>query len=427
MRATPYRISLTESSARPILAGVSVELGQSPKEIVAALGQASRRLRKVQRMKVEPIQIDGDHVEVSGVAGLVRIEPGLELEVAPKFLGAESPGWREDFFRIAGLTRRGWILPHEEIAASRGHSNDLASLVGNVMVSLFKHEERLPIRVYDRRRWSAFEIDGDLDEESVVLPSDEGFAQEKIVFERRNRYNEVIGEAARLLVPSVENQDIRRQLQRMGVILSARRRPRPLATVPPQVPSRHRRWQQLYDVSRSVLTGFSMRYGEDEAPAPGFVLKTWSAWEDLLHLALQTGLPGSVVSGQHPHRLGQRNGGDLSVRPDGTVSGGMDGFLWDAKYKAEWEEGKQRISAPDLYEANAFLQAADRRRIVLLYPRLATQPLAACGSTDRFETVELSTGVIEGIFVEARGIGASGGFQRFATNLAAGIGPRTPT
>ena len=105
-----------------MVAEIAAGLGQTRQEIVALLGEASRRLRKLKKLGSEPILVDGDHVKVDGIAGLVRVEPGLELEVAPKFLGHEQAGWREDFFRIAGLTRNGWILPHEKIDAGRGRA-----------------------------------------------------------------------------------------------------------------------------------------------------------------------------------------------------------------------------------------------------------------------------------------------------------------
>jgi 5-methylcytosine-specific restriction enzyme subunit McrC len=423
MRASPFRITLTENKARAVLASAAAEFGQTRLEVAALLGETSRRLRKLQRLENEPIVIDGDHVKVVELAGLIRVEAGLELEISPKFLGHETRGWREDFFRIASLAQGGRILPHEEISAGRGESNDLASLVGRVMVALFKEQQRRPIRLYRRRRWADFEIDGDLDEESVFLPSEAGFGQEKIVLERSNRFNEIIAEASRLLIPEVEDQDVRRQLQRMFAHLAPQRRPLTVAGLPHRVPSRHRRWQQLYDISRRVVAGFGMDFELEEAPAPGFVLKTWPAWEDLLYLGMRTGLRGDEVEAQRGHTFGRRDGREFDVTPDGTVSSQGVKFLWDAKYKADREGGRRRVSATDVYEANAFLQAAQVERIVLLYPRLALagEPLA-CGEVGVFETVELDAGTIYGAAVEARGISGRGGFQKFSANLAAGVG-----
>jgi len=426
MRASPYRIALTENQPEAVLTRAVEELNRAGsnrtrQEVTLALDESSRRLAKLLSLETGPIRIDGDHVKVVDVAGLIRIEPGLELEVAPKFLGHKAPGWREDFFRVANIAQRGQILPHEEIGAGRGESNDLASLVGRVMVEMFKEEQRRPIRLYRHRRWEGFDLDGDLDEESVFLPTESGFAQEKIVLERRNAYNAMIAEAARLLVPEVEDQDVRRQLQRMQAQLAPQPRPPAVVASPRRVPSRHRRWQQLYEIAQRVVDGFGMNFQRQEAPSPGFIVKTWQVWEDLLFVAMRAGIRASSVEAQRGHTFGKRAGKAFSVYPDGTVSGALP-FLWDAKYKADIDErGKRRVAPADVYEANAFLQAAGVDRITLLYPRLAEETTLTCGTTEMFEPVELSGGTIYGLSVEVRGISTRGGFKTFVANLAAGV------
>lgn len=136
---------------------------------------------------------------------------------------------------------------------------------------------------------------------------------------------------------------------------------------------------------------------------------------------MRTGLRGDEVEAKRGHEFGKRDGKEFNVTPDGTVSNQGVKFLWDAKYKADWERGRRRVSETGVYEANAFLEAANVDRIVLLYPRLARQEIVACGATEAFETVGLSTGTIYGVSVEARGISTRGGFHTFATNLAAGV------
>jgi len=421
MRATPHRIALTENKARPVLSEASAETGQTPYAVAAALAETSRRLAKLHRLENQPISIDNDHVKVDGLAGLIRIQPGLELEVAPKFLGHSFHGWREDFFRIANLTSGGRILAFDEIAAGHGESNDLASLVGRVMVNLFKNEQRRPVRLYKRRRWEDFEIDGDVDDEAVFLPSEDGFQQEKVVLERANPFNGVIAEAARLLVLEVEDQDVRRQLQRMHAQLSPQAPLGRVAALPTRVPSRHRRWQQLYEIARRVVEGFGMDFEQREAPAPGFTMRTWPAWEHLLYLALHSALTGPhVVEDQRGYRFGTRNEEPFSVTPDGTVSSEGVDFLWDAKYKAHLDKGVRHVASADTYEANAFLAAANVERIALLYPRLASDAQIACGETEVFETLKLESGTIYALSVEVRGIAAKGGFKTFAANLADG-------
>ncbi len=170
-----------------------------------------------------------------------------------------------------------------------------------------------------------------------------------------------------------------------------------------------------------AVAGFGMNFELEEAPAPGFVVKTWPAWEDLLYLAMRTGLSGDEVESQQGHTFGKRDGKEFAVTPDGTVSNHGVKFLWDAKYKADWERGRRRVSATDVYEANAFLEAAKVGQIALLYPRLARDEVVACGEVEEFETVELSAGTIYGLAVEARGISARGGFQTFSSNLVRGV------
>jgi hypothetical protein len=170
-----------------------------------------------------------------------------------------------------------------------------------------------------------------------------------------------------------------------------------------------------------------MDFEREEAPAPGFVLRTWPAWEDVLYLALRIGLRDDEVEEQRGHTFGRRNGREFDVTPDGTVSNRGVRFLWDAKYKADWDRGHRRVSATDVYEANAFLEAARVKQIALLYPRLASagEPVA-CGETEVFEKIELDAGTIYGVAVEARGVSARRGLQTFSLNLAAGLDETFP-
>lgn len=52
---------------------------------------------------------------------------------------------------------------------------------------------------------------------------------------------------------------------------------------------------------------------------------------------------------------------------------------------------------------------------------MATDDAIAPGEVQRFETIELDSGTIYGLAVEACGISARGEFQVFADNLAAGV------
>lgn len=164
-----------------------------------------------------------------------------------------------------------------------------------------------------------------------------------------------------------------------------------------------------------------MEFEEEEAPAPGFVLRTWPAWEDLLYLAMRTGLRGDEVEAQMGHEFGKRDGKEFDVSPMAPSQTMALRFLWDAKYKASLHRGKRSVAASDVYEANAFLSAAGTDRIALIYPRLADEPAVQCGQTELFETIELDSGTIYALTVETRGISARGGFHDFSASAALGV------
>src|SRR5262249_14988522 len=98
-------------------------------------------------------------------------------------------------------------------------------------------------------------------------------------------------------------------------------------------------------------------------------------------------------------------------------------FLADAKYKGTVGRGNTVIGNADIYESEAFLIAAGTDRLALLHPKVAEpadEPLEV-GTCERFSRVDVGEHVILGIEVEARAIGAPGGYARFSENLANGL------
>src|SRR5262249_17887882 len=153
-------------------------------------------------------------VTVADIAGIIRIAPGVEIDVAPKFLG-EAKGWREDFFVLAHLVRTGRLLPREHIGAAHGARDDLTTLVARAMIDMFWTNHSRPLRKYRRRTWEELSIEGEVDAESVILPSPEGFHKEQLILARANEYNGTIKAAALSILPEVRHSDTRRQLQRV--------------------------------------------------------------------------------------------------------------------------------------------------------------------------------------------------------------------
>ncbi|HEX8050266.1 MAG TPA: hypothetical protein VF504_02255, partial [Solirubrobacterales bacterium] len=110
MARTPrVRLEATEQlSSRDVIPGL-VAAGMTSTEAVAALSRSSARLRRSLRLPEGegPVLIDGESVKFAGIAGVVRLAPSVELDIAPKFLGFSHPAWREDLLAVSNYTRRG--------------------------------------------------------------------------------------------------------------------------------------------------------------------------------------------------------------------------------------------------------------------------------------------------------------------------------
>ncbi|HEX8464625.1 MAG TPA: hypothetical protein VF627_08405 [Abditibacterium sp.] len=424
---SPGRLTISEYGAPRRLSADAEELGLSAGQLRDLLERAGVRLEATVVVKA-PLQISGDWWSVQDVAGLVRLSPTLELEIVPKFLHPDDPTWREDFFAVATLVRFGRILPREALRASQGKRGDLADLIGHALCEMYDRNRARPLWVYRRREWNSFEIEGEIEPESVFLPEEDGFAQSDIRLDRQNTWNWAIHQAMQVLLPEVKSGDVRRKLGERRAHLSPQNvRPRSLSKR--LLPSRHRRWQNLYDLSLSVLDGFGVALSPGSALAPGYVLKTADAWEALLLMALRSGLPECEVA-KRPHDFGVRE----TLRADGTIARSRaaqvmpdativfpDGFVLpvDAKYKGRFTEGTTQppISATDLYESVAFMSAMNVARIVLIYPQRA-QGSVQTGHAVPFEQILVEGKKVIGVTLDVRGIAKGDGFRRFASGSA---------
>lgn len=419
--STAVRISCVElRPEKEQLRTAAAAAGIRPAELKTTLESAAVRLRKALRIK-DPIAFGPGSIKASGWAGLIRLSPLVELEVAPKFLDGDEPSWREDFFLIASLARTGAILPRERLRSRPADRGDLASLVGRAMVQMYWENYRRPLRTYRRRTWRAFEIEGDLDPEEFVLPDPDGFHQEGIALDRSNEYNATIRAAVRTLLPGVRNPGTRQQLMRVFEALSPQTT-RPVRAANRLVPSRHRGWQPLYDLSRQVLRGFGLGLTPEVLRAPGYVLNTWKAWEDLLLNALQTGLGTGLVAGKTAYPFGQRNGTAFTVIPDVSLAWAGTTVLVDAKYKGRAADNR-RIGEADLYESLAFLEGAGANRILLIYPRIPRgRPPLAPGTCEVFERITVGNRTVLGLEAECRGI-SDRGVHAFSETLMNDLRP----
>ncbi|GAA3528142.1 hypothetical protein AFL01nite_02660 [Aeromicrobium flavum] len=404
------RLLLEELRERPGTTGeVAALSGRSEGEILIELRELNDRLKALLGYKDDPIVSTASGAwKTEGIAGLLRFNSGIELEVVPKFMDRSSNGWRSDFFLLAVLVRTGHLLIHDEISAGTQDRGDLATLIARSLLNLHAQNERRPIRSYRRTRSSDFAIDGDVEWESLVLPDPDGFEQSRLELTRRNPYNGTLAAAVRTLLPEVADADTQEQLRLLG------RRLAPQSSAPetyPPLPARHRSWQQAYDLARLVVEGLGLNLDGGSFTGTGFLLSTWSAWQSLCEEVVRRALPDRRVISQKRWVLGYRGDQPVYATPDiSPLSEAEPTLLLDAKYKTRTGRTPS-ISAADVYESLAFLRASGATTLKLLYPALSGVDRLPLGEWTAFDEVTVDDLTITAYEVQVRGLASSGGFD----------------
>lgn len=429
MAHTRTRLSLVEYGApvdlsHAIAEAIGVDRAKANSLLLEAGGRAAFSLG----LNYNPISVDAKGTRAINFAGLIRLAPSLELEVAPKFLGLDDTdaAWREDFFFLSTLSRHGRLLASERLSASGGTPRDLSTLVARSITSMYEARKRRPLRSYRRVREADFFIDGDPDPVDLIFPSPDGFEQERILFDRRNGWNADIVAAAKELLPEVSDPSVASSLVRLIEDLSPQNAP---ANRRKPIPARHRAWKPLHELSIDVLGGLGLNYKQGQAHAPGYLINTWRVWEDLLTVAARLGFGRNAVVPQRGYPLGTKikisTGvvSKLSVYPDCVIEsdGTRPRMLLDAKYKGHVEKGQLRISEADIYEALAFSNATGCKLVALAYPAQPGDALQPVGTCTVFEKAVVDAVQIVGIQIESRLISKTGALRLFGANIAASL------
>ena len=429
MAQTRTRLSLVEYGAPVDLSRAIAEaIGVDRTKANSLLIEAGNRAASSLRLNYNPISVDAKGTRAIDFAGLIRLAPSLELEVAPKFLGLDDTDavWREDFFFLSTLSRHGRLLASERLSASGGTPRDLSTLVARSITSMYEARKRRPLRSYRRVREADFFIDGDPDPVDLIFPSPDGFEQELIRFDRKNGWNGDIVAAAKELLPEVSDPSVASSLVRLIEDLSPQNAP---ANRRKPIPARHRAWKPLHQLSIDVLGGLGLNYKQGQTHAPGYLVDTWRVWEDLLTVAARLGFGRTTVVPQRGYPLGIKTKistgavSKLSVYPDCVIEsdGTRPRMLLDAKYKGHVEKGQLRISETDIYEALAFAKATRCDLVALAYPAQAGDDPQPVGTCTVFEKAVVDAVQIVGIQIECRLISKTGALRVFAINMAAGV------
>ena len=318
------------------------------------------------------ITISNGNIRANGVAGIIHLSCGDDLEIVPKHLTHE---WQDTMFFLAILSRYGGALLNGYIAGKGREERSLFDLCGMVLIKEFVSLQRQFVRTYHHHKFRDFSIEGDIVFESFY-DNDAGYLQEVVLFDKANQINATIQEAMRIVLPYVSVPSVRNQLE--VAISKIGKQPVVIGTRKEKVPSRNKEWEMLYSLSYDIALGKTISVSEGERDAIGFVVDTWRIWEWLLSYSLRTGLPSShfMVKWQDTSKWGTRSDGSrttqVNVIPDITVyekANDTPVLLIDAKCKSLIDEnGKGGIAQSDLYEAFAFCKAIGQNRIILAYP-----------------------------------------------------------
>ena len=393
------------------------------------LSDSAARVRRLLRLEASPVSWMDGGVQFRNVAGILLVAPGLELEIAPKFLG-DASGWRDDFFLLATLSSHGRLLDREGLNSSSRGTSDLATLIGRSFVGMYNHNRRRPLRTYRRLPHTGFSLEGDFEPESLSFPCEYGFDQEVTAFTRKNSYNAVLRGAASKLATIVPDVETRARLVHVAQHLP--RQAAPIRLLDRRLPSRALSWQPTYDLAIDILRGFGGTFDPRDLFAPGFVVKTWQIWEDLVSLGLRIGFGTKELSMKPRYRLGSRNlaGKEsvMSVTPDCVVT--IDAkdrrrlVIVDAKYKGNVDRGTRGVSSDDTYEALAFSRATGVNEVVLVYPTtsgIGPEPIGTVGCVSEFTRIRVEDTRIRAIEVGVSGVSETGGLRRFAIVLRSEI------
>lgn len=429
MGHTRKRLSLVEYGAPVDLSReISTAIGVDRTKANSLLIDAGSRAASSLGLNYNPISVDASGARAIDFAGLIRLAPSLELEVAPKFLGLDDvdTAWREDFFFLSTLSRHGRLLATERLSASGGTPRDLSTLVARSITSMYEARKRRPLRSYRKVREADFFVDGDPDPTDLIFPSPDGFEQELIRFDRRNGWNADVLAAAKELLPEVSDPWAVGSLVRLIEDLSPQSRP---AGRRKPIPARHRAWRPLHELSVDVLQGLGLSYKQGQAHAPGYLVSTWRVWEDLLTVAARLGFGRSTMVPQKGFALGTKTKvstgavSKLSVFPDCVIEcdGTRPRMLLDAKYKGHIEKRQLRITEADIYEALAFSRATGCNLVALAYPAQPDDMPKPVGTCVVFEKIQVEAVRIIGVQIESRLISKSGALRNFSANLATGL------
>ncbi|MDB5024210.1 MAG: hypothetical protein JWP78_1965 [Mucilaginibacter sp.] len=323
------------------------------------------------------IQTKGlDQFRFAGIAGILALNSRIHIEIIPKFLKGNDSNWKDDFLYLSAITNRGHLF-NKRLHKAAGGSSDLYEIIASIWVRKFEQSQRKLIKTYVNTTWNDFLLDGDTDEEDIMLPNSDGYKQSGLKLSRANKHNDTLLRSCVVLLDKVRNPQISERLLKVKHTLEKVFREHQSSTSKRMNLSRNNAWLEILELSELLIKNKSLSYSNSgHALMPGFIVRTDEIWERLLLKAAKAAFPEFVVS-KNGYAIGQRTYrnntlANIMATPDLTIQFPDRLFVADAKYKTVFDGEKMSrnavVSSSDFYESLAFMEATATNLLLLIYP-----------------------------------------------------------
>ena len=410
--------------------GVSVDhlvsYGIKMVDLLKSLEAANNRISNSLKINRNVLSINNGKVRASGVAGIVKLDQNIELEIMPKFFSNDNGlEWRTTLYLLSALSKHGNIMINERIRANSSYTDSLYDMAGRMLAEEYIANKRKPIRKYHKERFADYSIDGEIDFDSFFEIDSNGYRQSRVCFDKVNIYNATIKAAMQAVIPYISD------MRAKNILLSAIGEfgNQSFINLPKQkIPARNIEWEKAYDLAYDIMQGLGSSFEDGKFYAPGFIANTWQMWEWLVTIAVLSGTKNKKVVSQQCVKWGNKNSNGkefvVNVFPDVTVYDVKDltkpKYLVDAKYKLLENEKTGEIERNDLYEAFAFCKSLHTNNIFLAYPIQGEKGVQAGTITEKslYRVSDINVYVV---VVSFGIISERGGIYTFSKNFVEGI------
>lgn len=335
------------------------------------------QLRREFHSTTDKLIIHNNKIRALGIAGILKLNQNIEIEIIPKFLTkefSEKKNWKDTLFLLSTLSKYGRLINSNIVDSGVSSRSNLYELAAFLMAQEFLKNKRNIIRKYQKRSFYSYDIDGDIDFESIFEKNTDGIKQTQISFDKNNYINNVISNAMLIMQKKIVDKNtkaiLNEAINTFGIS--------PISNLPKvRFSNRNRKWEKLFSLSYDILRGLGLTYNGISTIGEGFVVNTWQLWQWLLTEGFSIGFSANYITlSEKQYKLGERFStkgikDDINVYPDINIISRKDtqlSILIDAKYKILNTRFQDDISRSDLYEALAFCMAAQKDQLCLLYP-----------------------------------------------------------